>query len=229
MPLTPTQVRYLEILIGVSRRPATAGADGATPVPETVILRRWRALTSKAMGGSSYHGCRLPPSLWRLVRAMLELDARLAQATVERVEEVMMGVRATAKRDGQYLGSVPAEALRELLKFLCRGKRLERILAAHAGDTRYGVTDLLLYRIRNGKALDFRFVEVKRHNETVRTDQVAELEMLRALKLTAGIVRLETPRKPAPVSARQRGSSHTAAEPVEATAAGPRRRKAEKR
>ncbi|BCS31411.1 hypothetical protein TBR22_A06120 [Luteitalea sp. TBR-22] len=135
----------------------------------------------------------------------------------------MAEARATAKRHGQYLGSVPAEALRELLKFLGRSKRLNGILAAHAGDIRYGVTDLLLYRVRNGRALDFRFVEVKRHDETVRPDQVAELEMLRALKLTAGIVRLETPRKPAPVTARQRGANHTTVQPAAAGAAGSRR------
>lgn len=204
MTLTPTQARHLELRIGVSRRAEPPDPDGMVPIPETLVLRRWRALTSAGRDGSTYHGCRLPPSLWRLVRAMLAHEPQLATATVEHTNDVMMQVRENAKARADYLGSVPPDTLRVMLRFLSRGRRLARILDAHAVDSRYGVTDLFLYRVREGRAIDFRFIEVKRHDETVRDDQVAELEMLRGLRLTAGIVRFQKPRRDAAPTARHR-------------------------
>jgi hypothetical protein len=160
---------------------------------------------------------------------MLDIEPGLVRETTERIGEVMADARAEAKRQGGHLGSVQADALRELLRFLGRGERLQQILDEHAGGDRYGVPDLLLYRVRAGRALDFRFVEVKRHGETVRNDQVAELEMLRRLKLTAGIVRLEKPRKDALPTARQRRAGRLAAQPERTQVARSLQRRSEHR
>ena len=178
----------------MSRRCAPTAADGRAPIPETLILRRSRALTTKAGDDSTYHGCRLPPSLWRLVRAMLAIDPRGESACHRR-----------SRRSAT--GSVPSDALWAMLRFLKRDQRLKRILEQHDRAPRHGVPDLLLCRMRAVKAPDFRFIEVKRHDEALLDDQAAELEMLRRLELTVGIIRLEKPRTPAAPTPRRRWPS----------------------
>ncbi len=189
---SPTATRDLELRIGVSRK-VRRRATEHPGIPETTVLRRWRRLTMTATDGSTYHGCRLPPSLWHMVGAAISRDPRAIDMPVAQFAAHVADVRAAARVGDTHWGSVPADALLALLKYLRRTRRLAPILAAHAEAARYGVPDLLLYRKRGDTYCDFRFVEVKRHDERLRADQLAELHLLRSLRLCAGIVRLEKP------------------------------------
>lgn len=195
-------------------------APGAVaPIPETLIAERWRRLGSTRADGSTYHGCRLKPSLWRLVAAALARRPDLLSLPVEEVAALLPTIRDEARASGQHLGTISPRVLLTLLRFLARGDRIARILEAHRQRPRDGVTDLLLYRQRNGRAIDFHFVEVKKATERVYADQVEEIEMLRGLGLKAGIVRLEAPKsKAVTASPRTAGRSRTATQAREAAA-----------
>lgn len=188
--LSPGDASHLEIRLGVSTRAPRIAKGRVAPVPETLIVERWRRLGSRRRDGSTYHGCRLPPSLWRIVDALLTRCPALLAMSVDEVDAQLRAVRVERKSAGTHLGSLPAQTLLTLLRFLARRDRLSRILEAHREVPRHGVTDLLLYRMREGRAVDFRFVEVKQATERVSAAQVAEIGLLRSLGLQAGILRL---------------------------------------
>ncbi len=189
--LSPRDASYLEIRLGVSTRAPRIANGRVAPVPETLVVERWRRLGSRRRDGSTYHGCRLPPSLWRIVDALLTRCPGLLTMPVDEVRAQLRTVRVERKLAGTHLGSLPPQTLLTLLRFLARRDRLSHILDAHREAPRHGVTDLLLYRVREGRAMDFHFVEVKQATERVSAAQVSEIALLRSLGLRAGIVRLQ--------------------------------------
>ena len=195
--LAPAETRYLERDLGISTRPPRV-ADGATPpVPETLLLQRWRRLGAQRRDGATYQGCRLPPLLWRQVDAALTRRPDLLSLPADEVAALLPRIRASSKAavgSGPPVPPVSPLTLRALLRFLARGDRLTRIIEAHRQDDRRGVAHLLLYRVRNGRVSAFRFVAAKGATERVSAAQVAEIELLQGLGLQAGIVRLQADR-----------------------------------
>lgn len=193
--VAPSIAKHLEIRIGVSTRPPRGTECQRQPIPERLIVTRWKRLGTTCADGSVYRGCRLKPSLWRLVDGALSESPGLWALPTDKAKALLDKVRADAKAKGQHIGTIDTSTLLTLLRFLKRQDRLTRILAAHRAVPRHGIPDLLLYRERNGRAIDFRFVEVKRAAERVRLDQVEEIQLLRSVGLTAGIVRLDADRR----------------------------------
>lgn len=191
--LSRPETRHLEIQLGISTLPSRVADPGNPPVAETLIVDRWRRLGSRRRDGSTYQGCRLPPSLWRIVDGALARRPDLLSLPAEEVAALLPRLRAASKAAGAPVRSIAPQTLLTLLRFLGRRDRLARILEAHRQPARHGVTDLLLYRVRSGRAFDFRFVVVTRDAERVSAAQVAEIELLRSLGLEAGIVRLRRP------------------------------------
>lgn len=191
-----------EIGIGVSRKLPRATQGVLADIPERLILSRWKRLGPQLKDGWTYDGCRLPPSLWRLTAAALEREPGLLALPADRVKAVVAAIRTEKRAMDVRWGSVRADALLVLLNFLQRRRRLAAILKAHRDQTRFGVPDLALYRIRHDGRVDLRLVEVKMPRERLRADQVEELKMLVGFGLTAGVVRLRARATPPAPTAR---------------------------
>ena len=158
-------------------------------VPETVVLKRWRARKASAY---RFGGCRLSSTLWRAVALSFkqapEALTALSVAEIQAVTNASETIRAP-----ENLRLPPAEALRVMFEVI-GGSSLKKLIARHAAPergNRSGVPDLFLYALSNdGHPAFARFVEVKKPDELVRTDQAAEIDFMKSLGLQVRVLRL---------------------------------------
>jgi hypothetical protein len=135
---------------------------------------------------AGYHCYRLSPATWRALprfEGLLERGFPTADAWAIVVREMTPN-------------KVPsADALRALVD-LVPGAARRRMIERHTGEgadpRRPGVPDLLVCRASTiGDVSGFlAFVEVKRPAERIAAHQRAEIEFLRAMGVTAGVLRL---------------------------------------
>lgn len=191
-------------------------------IPEEVVLGRWRR-RAVSKGVRSHHGCRLPPNIWGLIGAIepwLDFPDHERSDTTDSSKEVgrsrvpgtysaaqgpqftresIESALAHAVESGVALpnGETPPTAIAALLNNL-PGQAIRALIERHPCDNDpHGVPDLLLYQVtRKGRNTSVYFVEVKRPDEALKTNQKEEIDFLRSLNLRAGVFRLrESPAK----------------------------------
>ena len=165
------------------------GDDGGALIVEDLVLRRWRQRRSPI---ETFHGCRLPPRTWDVVKACLEAGFALRPGTtVENLHNYIVQVRAQLP----HWKPPPAVHLFALLQFLNERRVLQEILNRQRDFESPGLPDLALYRRRlDGRVCGVIFAEVKRSvgrwRESVSKAQKSELLFLRSLGLKAGVARV---------------------------------------
>jgi hypothetical protein len=169
------------------------GAGELLAVPETVVLKRWRA---RQFPGYSFSGTRLSSTLWRAVGLALGTNARdLCGASAEALAESISSKRDLLKAH-HYALPTPG-ALRALF-VVCGPARLRAILDRHLAPGRgnlSGIPDLFLFAnpIGSDRPGIARFVEVKKPEEPVSSEQLDEIAFLNSLGLHARVLRLVEP------------------------------------
>lgn len=162
-------------------------------VPETVVLKRWRA---RQFPGYTFSGTRLSSTLWRAVGLAFGGEAkRLCRLTPAAISEVI-DLQRTALRSQHYALPAP-DALHALFAVL-GPDRLQAVLDRHLAPERgnlSGIPDLFLFATPTGskKPGIARFVEVKKPEEVVSKEQLAEIDFLNGLGLHARVLRLLEP------------------------------------
>ena len=165
------------------------GEGGRKGIAESVVLTRWR---KRKFDGYVFSGDRLSPNLWRALPLVLGNDVSswttYAKAELQRKVETR---REVLRRGNMSVPSV--DGMWALLQ-VCGSERLSVLVARHGiqgGTAQYGVPDLFLYATNeSGLPCIARFVEVKKPEERVSTEQRDEIAFLKALGLHARILRL---------------------------------------
>ena len=169
------------------------GMNELMAVPETVVLKRWRA---RQFPGYSFSGTRLSSTLWRAVGLALGAEARsLCRMSSEIISEVINKQRTQLR--SHYFALPAPEALHALFA-VCGPDRLQAILNRHLAPERgniSGIPDLFLFAtpLGSNKPGIARFVEVKKPEEAVSKEQLAEIDFLNNLGLHARVLRLIEP------------------------------------
>jgi hypothetical protein len=163
------------------------GKDRA--VPETVVLKRWRARRHKEF---KFGGCRLSSTLWRAVQVAFPIDVRkLPHLSHAEIEEITLH-KASLLFERKL--RLPASGCLKVLFHVVGATRLSTLIDRHTSmerQNRSGVPDLFLYALDAQATPKFsRFVEVKKPDEPVRPDQTDEIKLLNVLGLRARVLRL---------------------------------------
>ena len=172
------------------------GIKDLMAVPETVVLRRWRA---RHFPGYSFSGTRLSSTLWRAVGLALGADAKyLCRLTPAIISEIVDQQR-TVLRAHHF--ALPAPDALHALFTVFGPDRLQAVLNRHLAPERgnlSGIPDLFLFATPTGskKPGIARFVEVKKPEEAVSNAQLAEIDFLNSLGLHARVLRLMEPTRP---------------------------------
>jgi len=189
--LAPSRTIDLEMRIGASTRLPRVTAGARAPFSaERLVLTRWRRFGLCQGDGATYDGCQLPSSLWRVVAAALRAHPALLR---QRVPQLTAVLAETAQQTGaadRRWAALPYEPVVAFLRKLRPQGRLDQVLGTQADGIPLAVPDLMLYQERMGTYGSFYLLDVKMPRARVRADRLATLETLRALRLTAGIVRL---------------------------------------
>ncbi len=162
-------------------------------VPETVVLKRWRA---RVFPGYSFSGTRLSSTLWRAVGLALGSNARkLCRMSAKVLSEAIDQQRATLRA---HYYALPAPAALRALFAVLGPERLQAILDRHLAPERgnlSGIPDLFLFATPQGSDQPgiARFVEVKKPEEAVSREQIDEIAFLNSLGLHARVLRLIEP------------------------------------
>ena len=166
------------------------GKGDEKAVPETVVLKRWRKRRSP---GYVFGGSRLSSTFWRAVAAAFPYKAdRICTLDMHELEVTIKSARE-ALRD-KYLELPSADCLRAIFAVV-GPERLPLFLQRHASPEHQGhsgVPDLFLFatRIETGFPAIARFVEVKKPEEKISADQLAEIDFLNKNGLHAQVLRL---------------------------------------
>lgn len=169
------------------------GVGELLAVPETVVLKRWRA---RQFPGYSFSGTRLSSTLWRAVGVALGTNTRdLCGASAESLAEGINSRRDLLKAHHYAL---PAPSALRALFVVCGPARLRAILDRHLAPERgnlSGIPDLFLFAnpIGSDRPGIARFVEVKKPEEEVSSEQLDEIAFLNGLGLHARVLRLVEP------------------------------------
>ena len=159
-------------------------------IAEKVVLTRWR---QRKFSGYAFSGDRLSPNLWRALSLVFGDD--VFQWTKHSPAELQIIVEMKREELRRRKLSVPSANVLWALLQVCGPERLSKLIARHNNYivvAQYGVPDLFLYAINNETGLPSiaRFVEVKKPEERVSTDQRNEIAFLQALGLHARVLRL---------------------------------------
>lgn len=171
------------------------GVDEHVAVPETVVLKRWRA---RQFSGYSFSGTRLSSTLWRAVGLVMGNDARrLCRLSVVTISEIVDKQRGALRA---HHFALPAPDALHALFSVCGPDRLQAILDRHLAPERgnvSGIPDLFLFAtpVGSDKPGIARFVEVKKPEEAVSSAQLAEIDFLNDLGLHARVLRLTEPKQ----------------------------------
>lgn len=172
------------------------GINELMAVPETVVLKRWRA---RQFPGYTFSGTRLSSTLWRAVGLALGADARrLCLMTPSTLSEVIDRQRTTLR---SHHFALPAPEALHALFAVFGPDRLQAVLNRHLAPERgnvSGIPDLFLFATPSGSPSPgiARFVEVKKPEEAVSKEQLAEIDFLNSLGLHARVLRLMEPTLP---------------------------------
>ena len=167
--------------------PGGAGEEYA--IPEEVVLRRWRR---RKFPSFTFSGERLSSTIWRALPELLNSDPeRWFQLTILDLKR-KREAGSSRLRDMHY--SLPAAETMAALFSICGPDRIRALVDRHTNVVRTGrsgVPDLFLFaRDRSGKPVISRFVEVKKPEEPVSSDQLDEIRFLQGLGLHARVLRL---------------------------------------
>jgi hypothetical protein len=159
-------------------------------IAEQVVLLRWRR---RAFPGFTFSGSRLNSGVWRVLPRILGDDpTKWLRASEDEIQIQTDVCRESMRKTHQTL---PAANVLKAIFEHCGGKRLSEIIKRHNDPARvenFGTPDLFLYAIENksGKVAIARFVEVKKPEEALSTDQKEEIAFLQSLGLHARVLRL---------------------------------------
>lgn len=159
-------------------------------IPETVVLKRWR---KRRFPGYVFGGCRLSPNLWRAIPLVFgDNTGRICGLDEPAIEKAIERARETLK--ARYYDVPGAECLCAIFAML-GPDRLQQLVGRHTAvehQGRHGIPDLFLYakNIGTGLPSGSRFVEVKKPEESISTDQIEEIDFLNGLGLHARVLRL---------------------------------------
>ena len=159
-------------------------------VAESVVLSRWR---KRQYQDFEFDGCRLGPNFWReLPKLLTDNVTFLQQATTDVIEIIY---RINKQDETKFLTKFPKpEALYALIQ-IAGPDRLKSLIERHNAVERkndYGTPDLFLYSRhvptnRYGRSV---FVEVKKPDEPLSSDQKNEINFLQSLGFHARVLRL---------------------------------------
>ena len=159
-------------------------------IPETVVLKRWRR---RQFSGCAFEGTRLSSTLWRSVHSAFRESAKtICSLDRMQIEAIVEKEHSTLKQ--QFLVLPNAAALHAIFSVL-GPKRLELLISRHIAPewaAHSGVPDLFFFAINLATRMPSiaRFVEVKKPDEVVSKDQLAEIDFLNSLGLHARVLRL---------------------------------------
>jgi hypothetical protein len=167
--------------------PDGAGLERA--IPEEVVLRRWRR---RRFPGFTFSGERLSSTIWRALPELFQsAPEKWAILSILNLKEIRES-GAARLREKHYV--LPSAETMSALFSICGSIRLRALVNRHANADRVGrsgVPDLFLFACdRNGKPVISRFVEVKKSEEPVSSDQLDEIRFLQNLGLHARVLRL---------------------------------------
>ena len=158
-------------------------------IPEVVVLRRWR---QRRTPGWTFGGSRLSPTAWRALSMLLGSDPAtwhpFDPATFEQLRASRQVDLAEARLHAPCADVIAA------LVATCTARQLTALVDRHAvlaAEHRSGVPDLFLFtRSSRGRYGSGRFVEVKKPDERVSSDQEEEIQFMRELGLEVRVLRL---------------------------------------
>ena len=151
-------------------------------IPEQIVLRRWKARDGSA-SGLRFSGFRLSPKIWKTLNYVFEADVKaMCDFDEDHINDIFAIKSEAQEFRNQLFIKITGDKLKKLTSAL-GPERLHKLLERHNDSNfpeRYGTPDLFLYAIkeRENKINHFRFVEVKKPDEPLSSDQINELHFL---------------------------------------------------
>ena len=151
-------------------------------IAEQIVLRRWKAKDGSE-SGLRFSGFRLSPKIWKSLNFVFEADVHaMCDLSEDHLNEIFAKRSGDIEFKNQHFITITGDKLKRLTSAL-GPERLHKLLERHNDPDypeRYGTPDLFLYAIkeRDNKIDHFRFVEVKKPDEPLSSDQINELHFL---------------------------------------------------
>ena len=151
-------------------------------IPEQIVLRRWKAKDGSERG-LRFSGFRLSPKIWKTLNYVFEADVKaMCDFDEDHINDIFAIKSEAQEFRNQHFVTITGNKLKKLTSAL-GPERLHKLLKRHNDPNfpeRYGTPDLFLYAIkeRENKIDHFRFVEVKKPDEPLSSDQINELHFL---------------------------------------------------
>ena len=164
--------------------------EGKKVIPEKIVLKRWR---KREFVHSVARGFRLSPNFWRAIGIALGNNAKKIKSLNETGIEISFTKHQKALQIKKFK-TQSATNLIEVFRSL-EIHQLQLILDRHLDPDRmdkYGTPDLFLFTSHKTTHAISRacFVEVKRPNEPLSSDQINEINFLRNIGLKSRVFRL---------------------------------------
>ena len=164
-------------------------------IPEKIVLKRWKA---RAPGTQSlkFSGFRLSPNVWKSLHFAFGFDvAALRSYSIEEIDDIFIRKSQENHFKERHFKRMVGSNVKVFVEALGQEKLLTLLQRHNDPDfpERYGTPDLFLYALNNDSDTinHFRFVEVKKPDEPLSSDQVNELDFLKnELNLKARVLRL---------------------------------------
>ena len=172
--------------------------DPSSPyhIPEQIVLERWK-MRDGTESGLRFSGFRLKPKIWKSLNFVFEADVEAMCDLNEDYLNKTFDIKSKEEEFiNQYYIKITGDKLNRLSSAL-GPEKLRRLIERHNDPSfpeRYGTPDLFLYAIkeRENKIDHFRFVEVKKPNEPLSSDQINELHFLNdELRVKARVLYLD--------------------------------------
>jgi len=165
-------------------------SDEPRAIPEQIVLKRWRM---REFVHSVARGFRLSPNFWRAIGIALGNNAKKIKSLNETGIEISFTKHQKALQIKKFK-TQSATNLIEVFRSL-EIHQLQLILDRHLDPDRmdkYGTPDLFLFTSHKTTHAISRacFVEVKRPNEPLSSDQINEINFLRNIGLKSCVFRL---------------------------------------
>ena len=151
-------------------------------IPEQIVLKRWKARDGSE-SGLRFSGFRLSPKIWKSLNFVFEADVQaMCDLNEDHLNEIFAKRSGDIEFKNQHFITITGDKLKRLTSAL-GPEMLHKLLERHNDPDypeRYGTPDLFLYAIkeRDNKIDHFRFVEVKKPDEPLSSDQINELHFL---------------------------------------------------
>ncbi len=169
--------------------------DEVFDIPEQIVLKRWKARAPRAQS-LRFSGFRLSPNIWKSLHFAFGFDAAaLHSYSIEEIDDIFIRKSQENHFKERHFKRMVGSNVKVFVEALGQEKLLTLLQRHNDPDfpERYGTPDLFLYALNNDSDTinHFRFVEVKKPDEPLSSDQVNELDFLiNEMDLKARVLRL---------------------------------------